>query len=111
VLDALGRGAIVELRAEGRAEGSTQRNRREFLFPGPLHNMTNGKQSVKHAPPSWQEYTLFVTVRPGKLDDHSSRLVDARGEEASRGGVGEGWGIGMGIGIPRLGKPTARRPG
>jgi len=72
--------------------------------------MTNGKQSVKHAPPSWQEYTLFVTVRPGKLDDHSSRVVDARGRARKRredGGEG-----GKSIGIARLGKPRAyRRPG
>ncbi|KYM80602.1 Major royal jelly protein 2 [Atta colombica] len=53
----------------------------------PLHNMTNGKQSVKHASPSWQEYTLFVTVQPGKLYDHSSRVVDARGRVRRRKGT------------------------
>lgn len=56
---------------------------------GPLHNMTNGKQSVKHASPSWQEYTLFVTVQPGKLHDHSSRLVDAREAECGAGERGK----------------------
>lgn len=38
--------------------------------------MTNGKQNVKRASSSWQEYTLFVTVLSGKLRDHSSRVVD-----------------------------------
>lgn len=33
--------------------------------------MTNGKQSVKHGSPSWQECTRFVTVHRKKLHDRS----------------------------------------